>query len=120
MTIIIIIFNTISQMKKAATTKKCASVMGHFEGYDNAPVQCWAHRPTKHVQGYLKSHWTPPVGDYLPRIALADAMVIDFGVNNQVVVLWNHCPKASIQKAQTEATSCIERSNPTIKAKEHS
>ena len=37
---IIIFFTTISQTKKAATTKKCASVRGHFEGHDNAPVQC--------------------------------------------------------------------------------
>jgi hypothetical protein len=28
-----------------------------------------------------------PSGKYLPSIALADAMVIDFGVKNQVVAL---------------------------------
>jgi hypothetical protein len=39
------------------------------------------------VQGYLRSHWTPPLGKYLPRIAPADAMVIDFGLKNQVVAL---------------------------------
>jgi hypothetical protein len=31
----------------------------------------------KNVQGYLRSYWTPPLGKYLPRIAPADAMVID-------------------------------------------
>jgi len=57
-----------------------------------------------------------------------DAMVI-FGVKNQVVVL---CVvkllfKASVQKARNkpstqliEVTSCVERWNATIKAKEHS
>jgi hypothetical protein len=54
--------------------------MGNFDGHYNAPVQCRAHRPTKHVQSYLRSHWTPTLGDYSPRIALADAMVIDFFV----------------------------------------
>jgi hypothetical protein len=29
----------------------------------------------------------PPLGKYLPRIAPADAMVIDFGIKNQVVAM---------------------------------
>ena len=32
-------------------------------------------------------HWTPPSGEYSPRIATADAMVIDFRVKNRVMVL---------------------------------
>ena len=31
------------------------------------------HRPMQHVQGYTGSHWTPPLGDYSLRIALAAA-----------------------------------------------
>jgi hypothetical protein len=65
----------------------------------------------------------PPLGKYLPRIAPADAMVIDFGVKNLVDIAL----EASIQKAQNgpstqliEATSCIERSNATMKAEEPS
>ena len=73
-------FTIISQTKKAVTANKCASIMGHFDDHYNAPVQCRAHHPTKHVQSYLRSHWTPTLGDYSPRIALADAMVIDFFV----------------------------------------
>ena len=53
-------------------------------------------------------------------------MDIDFGVKNRVVALWKLLFKASIQKAQNgsstqliEATSCVERSNTTIKAEEH-
>jgi hypothetical protein len=38
-----------------------------------------AHRPVRQVQGYPRCHWTPPSDDYSPRIAPADAMVIDFG-----------------------------------------
>ena len=67
----------------------------------------------------------PQLGQYLPRFALADAMVIDFGVKTQVVALWKLLFKASVQKAQNgpstqliEATSCIERSNAMINAEE--
>jgi hypothetical protein len=61
--------------------------MGYYDGHDNAPVRCRAHRPTKNIQGYPRCHWTPPSGNFLPRIASADAMVINFGVKNE---LW-HC-----------------------------
>ncbi len=63
----------------------------------------------------------PPLGKYSPRIAPADAMVIDFGVKNLVDIAF----KDSIQKARNgpstqliEATSCVERSNATMKAEE--
>jgi hypothetical protein len=66
-------------------------------------------------------------GDCSPRIAPADAMVIDFGVQNRVVALWKSLFEASVQKARNgpstqliKATSCVERLNTTIKAKEHS
>jgi hypothetical protein len=65
----------------------------------------------------------PQSGEYSPHIAPVDAMVIDFGVKNRVVVLWKSLSKASIKKARNgpstqliEATSCVERSNATIKA----
>jgi len=61
--------------------------VGNFKGQCNAPVRRQAHRPMKHVQGYLRRHWVPSLGKYLPRIALADTMVIDFGVKNQAVAL---------------------------------
>jgi hypothetical protein len=66
---------------------KCTSVMGHFDGHDDAPVRCQVHCLMHHVQGYLRNHWRPPFGKYLPRIAPSDAMVIDFGVQNRVVAL---------------------------------
>jgi hypothetical protein len=52
-------------------------------------------------------------------------MVIDFGVKNRVVALWKSHSEASVKKAQNipstqliEATSCVERSNATMKAEE--
>ena len=32
------------------------------------------------IHGYTQCHWMPPLGKYLPHIAPADAMVINFGV----------------------------------------
>jgi hypothetical protein len=53
-------------------------------------------------------------------------MVINFGIKNRAVSLWISLFKASVQKARNgpstqliEATSCVERSNTTIKAEEH-
>ena len=70
-------------------------------------------------------YWTPPSGKYLPHIAPPDAMVIHFWVRNWVMALWNCCSKASVQKARNGpstqligATSCVDRSNATMKAEE--
>jgi hypothetical protein len=32
----------------------------------------------KHIRGYARSHWMPPLGKCLGRIALAAAMVNEF------------------------------------------
>ena len=102
---------------------------GHFDGYGDVPVRCQAHSPMLHVQGYisLRSHWTPPVGKYSPHIAQADAMVVDFWPKKTSCGVVKSLSEASVQKAQNgpsthviEATSCVERSNATIKAEEHS
>jgi hypothetical protein len=61
---------------------ECTSVVGHFTGQEDAPVQFWAHCPMQHIQGYLRSYWTLPLGKYLPYIALVDAVVTFFGVKN--------------------------------------
>jgi hypothetical protein len=56
-------------MTKSTMTSKCTSVAAHFEGLADAPEQYRRHQPMRHVQGYLGSHWMPPSGDYLLRIA---------------------------------------------------
>jgi hypothetical protein len=38
----------------------------------------------------------PPSGKYLPRIALVDAMVINFGIKNRVVELWKSLSEAGV------------------------
>ena len=99
--------------------------MGHFDGHVDAPVRYGVHCPMEHVQGFMRSHWTPPSGENLPWIALADAMVIDFWRKKLRCGVVKLLSKASVQKAQNgpstqliEAMSCIERSNATIKAEE--
>jgi hypothetical protein len=112
-------------MTKIDDRKKCTSFAGHFDGYDDAPVQCQAHCPMQHVQGYLRSHWTPPLGKYSPHIAPADAMVIDFWPKQSSCGAVKSLSEDSVQKARNgpsiqliEATSCVERSNATMKSEE--
>jgi hypothetical protein len=58
---------------KSMMTSKCTSVAAHFEGLADAPEGYRRHRPMRHVQGYLGSHWTPPSGNYSLCIAPAAA-----------------------------------------------
>jgi hypothetical protein len=59
-------------MTKLAMASTCSSVVGHFNGHGSPPVQYKA-RPMQHVQSYSESHWTPPLGNDLLRIALEAA-----------------------------------------------
>jgi hypothetical protein len=56
-------------MMKSTMTSKCTSVAAHFEGLADAPVRYEAHLLIQHVQGYTKSHWMLPSGNYLICIA---------------------------------------------------
>ena len=60
---------------------------------------------TAGLEGYPRCLWTPPSGEYLPRIAPADAMVIDFGIKNRVVALWNSLSEASVKKARNRPST---------------
>ncbi len=59
--------------------KKCRQIACNFDCHVDAVVQCWAHRPMEHIQGSLRSHWMPPLGECLRCIALAAAMVDNVG-----------------------------------------
>jgi hypothetical protein len=56
-------------MKKLTMMNKCTSSAGHFDGHGGVLEQYRWHCPMRHVQGYSGSHWTPPSGNYLLRIA---------------------------------------------------
>jgi hypothetical protein len=50
---------------------KCTLSAGCFDVHGSPPVQYEAHLPMQYVQGYTRSHWPPPLGDYFLRIAPA-------------------------------------------------
>jgi hypothetical protein len=58
-------------MKKVVATSKCTSIAGHFDGHVDPLKQFKWHLPMQHVQGYTRSHWTLPLGNYLLCIAPA-------------------------------------------------
>ena len=59
--------------------KKCRQIDDNFDGHaGDAAVRHGAHRPMEHIQGFTQSHWMPPLGECLPRIAQTAAMVNEF------------------------------------------
>jgi hypothetical protein len=58
--------------------KKCRQIDDDFDGHGDAAVQRGAHRPMEHIQGFTRSHWMPPSGECLRRIAPTAAMVDEF------------------------------------------
>jgi hypothetical protein len=66
---------------KINNAKKCRQTAGNFDCHVDAAVQCRAHRPMNHIQGFTISHWILPSGKCLRRIAPAAAKVIVFECN---------------------------------------
>ena len=96
--------------------EKYTSSAGHFDG-----TQYGRSRATLDAIGC--QHWA--LGKYSSRIIPADAMVIDFDIKKLSCCVVKLLSGASVQKAQNEpstqlieATSCVERTDATIKAKE--
>jgi hypothetical protein len=51
-------------MAKLLLTIKCTSAEAHFGGLADALEQYRRHHPMQHVQGYIRSHWMLPLGNY--------------------------------------------------------
>jgi hypothetical protein len=49
---------------KQTTINKYTYTAGHFDGHGDAPVRNRAHCPMEEVQGFTRSHWMPPWGEY--------------------------------------------------------
>jgi hypothetical protein len=49
---------------KQTTINKYTYKAHHFDDHGNAPVRNRAHRPMEEVQGFTRSHWTPPLGEH--------------------------------------------------------
>jgi hypothetical protein len=63
--------------------QKCRQIAGGFDSHVDAAVQCVAHRPMAHIQGFTWSHWMPLLGKCPRRIAPAAAKVINFGCKHK-------------------------------------
>jgi hypothetical protein len=66
--------NEIDETKNAGKLMAISMAMA-MQWYD---VWRGAHRPIKHIQGFTRSHWMPPSGECLRRIAPTAAMVDEF------------------------------------------
>ena len=81
-------------------TSKCTSFVGRFDGLGDPPLQYRAHLPVEDILGYIRGHWTPPLGAYLHRIAPTAARVIGFAHTTKVVAVKMAPPKLAAKKAQ--------------------
>ena len=63
--------------------KSSMLIAGKFDCHADVAIQCRAHWPMEHTQGFTWSHWMPPLVECLCPIAPAAAMVINFEWNTQ-------------------------------------
>ena len=61
--------------------QKCRRIAGDFDCHADAAVRRGVHLPIEHTQGFTWSHWMPPLGECLCRIAPAAAMDNEFVEN---------------------------------------
>jgi hypothetical protein len=52
---------------KQTTINKYTYKAGRFDGHGDASVCNRAHCPMEEVQGFTRSHWTPPSDEYYVR-----------------------------------------------------
>jgi hypothetical protein len=113
-----VIYLRLWSMMKSTMKNKCTSVVGHLDSHGGMPGRYRWKRPMWHVQGYLRSHWTPPSGNYSLRSAPAAARATGKqttinkytyfagrfnGHDDALVHNCVHCPMA---RALLEATAC--------------
>jgi hypothetical protein len=74
------LFSYVSGGQRIDGKKTCRRINGDFDCHGDAAVRREAHRPMEleHIQGFTRSHWMPPSGECLRRIAPAAAMVDEF------------------------------------------
>jgi hypothetical protein len=72
------LFSYGSGQQRISKNKKCRRIAGDFDCHADAGVQRGAHRPVEHIRGFTRSHWMPPSGKCLRRIAPVAAMVDGF------------------------------------------
>ena len=82
------LFSYGSGQQQIDSNKKCRRIDGNFDCHGDAAVRHRAHCPVKHIQG-IRSHWMPPSGECLCRIAPTTAMVDDFEKTHKTLTQHN-------------------------------
>jgi len=72
------LFSYVGVQQWIVDNKTCRQIAGDFDSHADAVARCGAHRPMEHISGFTRSHWMPPSGKCLSRIAPAAAMVNKF------------------------------------------
>jgi len=73
------IFSSHYGQQQNGKKKKGRRIISDFDCHVDGAVRRGAQHPIKHNQGFLRSHWMPPSGECLCRIAPAAAIVDKFG-----------------------------------------
>jgi hypothetical protein len=66
---------TVMGNNKINNATECREITGNFDDHHDASVQRGAHCPLKHIKGFTRSHWMPPLGKCLRGIAPVATMV---------------------------------------------
>jgi hypothetical protein len=69
--------------------KKCKQIAGIFDHHADTAIQCGAHHPMEHIQGFTRSNCLPSFGKCLCCIALAAAMVDNFDCKHKALTKHN-------------------------------
>ncbi len=65
--------------------KKHRQIADNFKHHVDMAVLFRAHCLMEHIQGFTRSCWMPPLGEYLCCITLAAAMVNDVSVKHKTL-----------------------------------
>jgi hypothetical protein len=68
-----------SGRQRIDNNKKCRQIAGNLDCHADVAVQPGAHHPMEHIPGFNRRHWMPSSVEYSHPIAVAAAMVYDFG-----------------------------------------
>ena len=81
---------TVVGNNKINNDTKSRQIAGDFNHHADAAVQCGAHHPMEHIQGFTRRLWMPPSGKCLSPIAPLAAIVSSFIVTHKTLTK-NYC-----------------------------
>ena len=128
------LFSFVGGQQQIGNNKKCRWIAGDFNCNADAAVRYGAHPPMEHIPGLTQSHWMPPLGECLCRIAPAAAMDNEFventlntnkiqlltsnGTFRALVISENFIPQNWPSTQLIDATSFVQMWNAMIEADE--